>query len=55
MRKNITTLEAVLRIIFGFLMTFYLFLGGPFWSAIGLYFLLSGSLRFCFIKKLATG
>lgn len=55
MQKNLATLEAVLRILMGFGLTMMLFMGGPLWSIVGLYLLLSGSLRFCFIKKLITG
>ena len=55
MKKNLSTLEAVLRILIGFGLTMTLFMGGPIWSIVGLYLLLSGSLRFCFVKKLMTG
>ncbi|MBY0315553.1 MAG: DUF2892 domain-containing protein [Bdellovibrionales bacterium] len=55
MRKNISVFEAFLRVVMGFFLLFYFFLGGPAWALLGLYPLFSGSLRFCFFKKLATG
>jgi hypothetical protein len=55
MKKNLSTLESILRLILGFGLATLFFIGGPLWSVVGLYFLLSGSLRFCFIKKLVTG
>lgn len=55
MNKNMTRLEAMTRVILGALLTFYFFLGGPFWAIGGTYLLLSGCLRFCFGRKLITG
>ncbi len=55
MNKNMTRLEAFMRVLIGGLLTFYFFLGGPFWAFGGTYLLLSGSLRFCFARKLITG
>lgn len=55
MTQNMSLLEALVRVFIGALLTFYLFLGGPFWAIGGTYLLLSGCLRFCFARKLITG
>ncbi len=55
MKDNLSTLQVYLRLCVGIILSTLLFMGGPYWTVIGLYFLLSGSLRFCFFKKLMTG
>lgn len=55
MKENLSALQVYIRLILGVILTTLLFMGGPYWTVIGLYFLLSGSLRFCFFKKLVTG
>jgi hypothetical protein len=55
MKENLSTLQVYLRLLLGIFLTTLLFMGGPYWTVIGLYFLLSGSMRFCFFKKLMTG
>ncbi|MCB9073465.1 MAG: DUF2892 domain-containing protein [Bdellovibrionaceae bacterium] len=55
MYKNMSRIEAFTRLLLGGFMTFYFFLGGPFWTIGGAYLLLSGCLRFCFARKLITG
>ncbi|MBY0384522.1 DUF2892 domain-containing protein [bacterium] len=55
MKENLSILQVYIRLILGMILTTLLFMGGPYWTVIGLYFLFSGSLRFCFFKKLITG
>ncbi len=55
MKENLSTLQVYLRLFVGIGLSTLLFMGGPYWTAIGLYFLLSASMRFCFFKKLMTG
>jgi Protein of unknown function (DUF2892) len=55
MKENISTLQVYLRLLVGMILSTILFMGGPYWTVIGLYFLLSGAMRFCFVKKLMTG
>ena len=55
MKENLSLLQVYVRWIAGVILTTILFMGGPYWTAVGFYFLLSASLRFCFVKKLATG
>jgi hypothetical protein len=55
MKENLSRLQVWIRLVVGLFLTTVLFMGGPYWTLIGLYLLLSGSLRFCFFKKMATG
>ena len=47
MERNMSRIESWIRILFGSLFFIYLILGGPWWAVFGLYFMLSGSFRFC--------
>jgi hypothetical protein len=49
MKKNLSRVEAILRLLVGSFL-FYLFIvGGPTWTLLGLYLMLTGSFRFCLI------
>ena len=47
MEKNLSRFEAVLRVAFGSLLFYYFIIGGPVWTLVGLYLMLTGSFRFC--------
>jgi hypothetical protein len=47
MRKNLSRAEALFRLGFGSLMFYFFIIGGPVWNLTGLYFMLTGSFRFC--------
>jgi hypothetical protein len=55
MKENLSVLQVWVRLVTGLILTTVLFMGGPYWTVVGLYLLFSGSLRFCFFKKMATG
>ena len=47
MRKNLSRIEALFRWGLGSIMFFFFILGGPVWNVAGLYFMLTGTFRFC--------
>ncbi|MBK9039572.1 MAG: DUF2892 domain-containing protein [Bdellovibrionales bacterium] len=47
MRRNMLYWDRVLRYVLGVLLLTWSFLGGPFWSYLGFYFLASASWGFC--------
>lgn len=47
MIKNISRIESILRMIIGSLLFYFFIIGGPLWTLVGLYFILSSSFRFC--------
>ncbi len=49
MKKNLSRLEAIIRMIFGSLMFFFFIVGGPVWNILGIYLMLTGSFRFCIL------
>ncbi len=46
MRCNLARWDRMIRYIVGFLLTFYAFLGGPFWTYIGIYLLATAAWGF---------
>ncbi|NQZ20285.1 MAG: DUF2892 domain-containing protein [Bdellovibrionales bacterium] len=55
MRKNLSRIEAILRLFLGSLLFFYFVIGGPLWTLVGLYMMLSGSFRFCLFYYYLSG
>lgn len=47
MKKNLSTLQALVRTLLGALLFFLFVIGGPAWSLVGLYLIGSGCFRFC--------
>lgn len=55
MKKNLTRIEALLRMGLGSFL-FYLFvIGGPTWTIVGIYLMLTGAFRFCLLFYYISG
>ncbi|MCB0379361.1 MAG: DUF2892 domain-containing protein [Bdellovibrionales bacterium] len=55
MEKNLGRFEALARLALGSLLFFYFVIGGPVWTLVGLYLMLTGSFRFCIFYYYLSG